>query len=523
MRKGVDRFDLASSETRLICDLDAKVCRVLLKVILQERLPNVEVSEVLLKKYALGTRGAFGCFSKEMAELSYAIAESGNKPESTLCMGTNSTIFALQASRHSKVYCSLPPVGAGRVTMGKIHNIAGNEISITDEDGFSSDYKKAYSCGFLSEAWKGLAFSSNSEDVFLNQFHGVASEVTGLESMIRQVNGLVICVVPPSWLFKTTAEDLKFKRYLVKSGLLGSVIQLPPGILGSTSVPPALLVINTQNKSDGIQFIDASGDEFLNGVSRSEASLQKVGKIVSLYKNKADEEEEDRNISMYVSNRDVLSNECNLDVRRYVSSIESQRLEALLCRYENKTALGDIAEIVRCHAIKSFEEGEIKLKEVSPRHINAYSQLVKSKEDKLLKPVSRDIDRAFNQTVRVDDIILTIKGGLGKCALVDATFEGSVANQSLVILRVRSDSPISNIVLFRYLSSDLGKILINRWATGSTIKMIKMQDLKNLPVPIPSMIEQGAQANSHWKIIELLKDKAAIESKIATEIMCFWG
>ena len=521
MRSGIDRFALASNETRLISDLDPKYCRILLKIIMQEKLPNPEVSEVLLKKLAQNRLGDFSHFSKEMAELSYAIVESIKKPETALCMGMNSIIFALHACKYSKVFCSWPPAGAGRVTVEKLYNIAGNKIKITDEESFSSDYKKAYSCGFLSGAWRFLKFSSNPEDDFLNEFHGVAPEVMGLEAMIRQVDGLVICVVPPSWLFKTTAQDLKFKQYLVQSGLLDSVIQLPSGVLGSTSVPPALLIINTQHKNEGVQFIDASGEEFLKVIGRTERSIQNIEKIVCLYKNKADEAA-DKEISVYQPNSVVLSNDCNLDVRRYVSTIESQRLEALLLRYDNKAVLGDLAEIVRCHAIKSVEGGEVELKEISPSHINEYSQLVKSKEHKLLKLASGDIARASNQKVMTDDIILTIKGGLGKCALVDPEFENYIANQSFVILRVRSDSPVSNIVLFRYLSSDLGKVLINRWATGSTIKMIKMQDLKNLPVPIPSQKEQAGQVKTHRKIIDLLEKKRAIEDEINIETIGFW-
>ena len=139
----------------------------------------------------------------------------------------------------------------------------------------------------------------------------MASEVYSVTSMMDQVIGRLICVVPSTWLSKTSAQDGSFKEYLIENGFLEAVIQLPAGILYSTILAPALLVINTSKTYSRLEtlFIDASGDDFTKQVSRNYKQLTGIENITSLLEKNAG-----TLISGLRSAEDVLKMKCNLDV-----------------------------------------------------------------------------------------------------------------------------------------------------------------------------------------------------------------
>lgn len=511
IKQGVERTSAVLTCSR-IHNLDADKLKSIVTIILDEAFQKIDLAGGLLTELQDKGHGQGGIVTSQIAELAYQISTKGKTTTSALCMGLFADRFALQASQHLPVTYELPGVGVGRTIRDQIFSIAGTAITFTE---LPLSVQREYDSGFLANSWNIKTPKLRISDSLSSDFEYVAPEISNLQQMMKTVHGRIVCLIPLGWLYKTVAQDLKFKQYLIKNGYVEAVIQLPPAILPNTGIPSALVVINTVDKKEEIQFINAGDDRFVEVVSRNQRCLSNHNVIVSLFGSN-----EASKISQYVSNEAVLSNTCNLDAKRYV---QSNKLEDLLQRYPEQCMLSDIAEVIRCQAIKSDASGSVDYKEITPANIDCYGMLNNSNDYKGITPSSKDISRAKTQRLKAKDIIFTIKGALGKCALVQDEQVGFIAGQSFVILRLKQNSPISEIELFRFLYSGSVQEWIEQFASAASVKIIKMQDLKKLPVPIPSKEQQVALRESHNEIVNLINHKRSIERDIDQSIESFWS
>ena len=91
--------------------------------------------------------------------------------------------------------------------------------------------------------------------------------------------------------------------------------------------------------------------------------------------------------------------------------------------------------------------------------------------------------------LKTGDILLSIRGSIGKTALVTENFEGAVPSSQLVVVR-----PIEHIVdrkyLFRVLSSIIVKKQLDHIQVGQVISYVTMRELRRLLIPLPPLQEQ---------------------------------
>lgn len=98
---------------------------------------------------------------------------------------------------------------------------------------------------------------------------------------------------------------------------MDAVIALPAKLVPNTSLPIALLVLR-KDKSDGqVLFIDASS-QFEHGKTQNQLRGEDLARIEAAYTARADVE----GYSRLVSLEDILENDCNLNVVRYVGAVE---------------------------------------------------------------------------------------------------------------------------------------------------------------------------------------------------------
>lgn len=518
IKHGYDQAD-AVLVTRSLSKIDNSMLKAIMRLIKEDALPNHEVAVTLMEALQTRRRGQGGSVTKEIADLSYKLAAKHKEPKSALCMGVTADGFALTTSSHMHINYELPTSFLDQTIRKQLFRIAGTSIKLSD---ISISDSTTYDYGLISDSWGTPQSRMNFNDAIKYEFQDVASEVMSVQRMLPRIEGRLICLIPIGWLHKTSAQDLKFKQHLVSNGIVEAVIQLPPNILPDTSIPSALLVLNTLDKNDEIQFINAGSDKFVKAVSRNNRKLSNYDEVVELFGS-----HEKSDISNYVPTQTVLNNDCNLDVKRYIQSPEAQEFDAILKRYPEQMELGDLVEIIRCQAIKSENDGEDEnsgnYMEIRPFNIDQYGILTKSSEYRQVIPSKKDVARAEKQKVRAKDIIFAIKGTLGKSALIDHDYEDFIAGQSFIILRLRNDAPISEIELFRFLSSELGREQVERWSVGATVPMIKMHDIKKLSVPIPTIQQQESLRESHKNIISLIQQKRSIERTIDQSIKDFWS
>ena len=533
VNSGINIKDLAKQKALTITNIDISIVRNLMQVIAIEPLPSMEIATELIELWQSRAKGN-SMLTMEMADLSYKIISNDERVTEIFCKGDLSAdVFALRAGQFCRVYYENRVQEDSQIR--QIVNIAGVDVRFPDtEEEHVVIKRKMYQGGFLAGPWNSKALPT--ESWLGNQFLGAALGVHLLPHMITQVDGRLVCVVTSGWLSRTAASDGKFKKHLIETQLLEAVIQLPSKILRLTSITPALLVINTRMRSKDIQFIDASGDDFTKGQPKvSYRHLAGIKKIMSLLQDRAETE-----ISVLKPAGDVFEMKCNLDVKRYVQSAKSKKIDVALSKFEKVCKLHEIVEIIGCQSIQAGIDNFSNLfplteevHEISAANINQYGMLDDSNSYKRITPIEHHVDRVKKQQLQSGDVIFAVKGSVGKCALIEPKYEGYIANQSFVILRLRKGkflqiesqrkgNYLDQICLFRFLQSELGQAIVNRLVTGAGVPMIKIMDLKELPVPILEESVLLERIVLHVEALKLIEQKNEIEEKIKEIESHFW-
>lgn len=140
--------------------------------------------------------------------------------------------------------------------------------------------------------------------------------ISHMVETLKPGRGRMAVVVSHGVLFRTGAE-LQIRRQLLEEGLVDAVIALPAKLLPSTSLPIALLVLR-KDKSDGqVLFIDASR-QFEHGKTQNQLRDEDLAQIEATYVARADVDGYARLVSL----EDILQNDCNLNVVRYMEAVE---------------------------------------------------------------------------------------------------------------------------------------------------------------------------------------------------------
>ena len=131
-------------------------------------------------------------------------------------------------------------------------------------------------------------------------------------------NGQMAVVLPHGALFRGSAEA-HIRKYLIEEkNCLDAVIGLPANIFYGTSIPTCILVFKKcrENPND-ILFIDASA-HFEKVKTQNMLSEEHINKIVSSYR----ERKTEKKYSYVASLDEVVENDYNLNIPRYVDTFE---------------------------------------------------------------------------------------------------------------------------------------------------------------------------------------------------------
>lgn len=523
--RGGERLN-AAMVSELLERLPIRMRRELVSAILQADLPSIDVALQMLNLWYRATPGFFG-IPFNMAKLSYLLAakntDSGN---GVLCRGVAAETMALAAGLETRTVYELG-TQSGETFKRAVFDIAGSNIELRGvHDLETAGLRETFNVGLIADAWGSRSSRpSLSKLESGSQYSNVSPTVSELMAAMKRVSGRIACVVPQSWLHKSYGDEAEFKRSLVASGRLDAVVQLPERTLVGMSAAPAIVVVNTTDSFDAIQFIDARQmSKYSNRMPHRE--LVDIEAIVELFGS-----QEESELSKYVPVSEVLDNDVNLDVRRYLVDSDQARAQRMVNALENTLPLGEMVEIIRCQAIRSANTpADVantlfaqKFKEVSPAQVNQYGVIEAKADMREIMPLDKDLSRARRQELREGDVLFAIKGSLGKCALVTKAFEGCIGNQSFVILRSKNPDKMPPLAIHRYLMSPMSKALISRWSTSGSVPMIKMQDLKKLPVPLMSTREIDQIKENDRDMQRLLSQMEDIEDQLRGAMNELWS
>ena len=133
-------------------------------------------------------------------------------------------------------------------------------------------------------------------------------------------NGTMALVLPHGALFRGGAEQ-HIRRYLIENrNYLDAVIGLPANIFYGTSIPTCIMVFKKcREHPDDILFIDASND-FEKVKTQNILRGSDIDKIVDTYRNRTELDKYSKRASL----QDIITNDYNLNIPRYVDTFEAE-------------------------------------------------------------------------------------------------------------------------------------------------------------------------------------------------------
>lgn len=138
-----------------------------------------------------------------------------------------------------------------------------------------------------------------------------------IKSLKSTGSGAVI--LPHGVLFRGNAEA-RIRENLIKRGYLKGIIGLPANMFYGTGIPACILIIDKSEAPSrkGIFMVNASNDYIKDG-NKNRLRERDIHRIVDVFRG---QKEEDR-YSRFVSNEEIVANEYNLNIPRYIdTSIE---------------------------------------------------------------------------------------------------------------------------------------------------------------------------------------------------------
>ena len=335
----------------------------------------------------------------------------------------------------------------------------------------------------------------------------------GLRQLLAVTTNRIVVAVQNNLLFSSGAE-YSLREDLLRRGLLHTVIAMPAGLLHAAQITFSILVIDPQGGNDSVRFINADAQRFKTSASRTRTTLLNIDDLVRMSVGELDGPE-----AVSVPTPLLLDKEAQLQVNRYVLPEKVARARALLASAKT-VALEDLVTFVRPPLISSerdqatsedpVDEFTLPVFEIGASNLPEFSYITNPGRRVTLDAKAR----AADQFLRANDIVLIIKGSVGKIGIVSPDPEAPeagawIAGQSAMVLRLRDNARIDPRALFVQLRSPLGQELLNGIVSGATIQLIQLKELKRFQVIVPGP-ELERQA------IDALEGEAIAEEHIAT-------
>ena len=113
------------------------------------------------------------------------------------------------------------------------------------------------------------------------------------------------------------------------------------------------------------------------------------------------------------------------------------------------------------------------------------------------------VTRANPTFIKKGDLLISIKGTIGKVALVTKELKETIPGPSLCILRIHDQSRLTPESLLLYLRSSFGQQIISSATQGTTIPFLPVKSIKSMKIIIPTLEEEKVAKRTSKKSIDL--------------------
>ncbi|WP_297926973.1 type I restriction-modification system subunit M [Metallibacterium sp.] len=132
-------------------------------------------------------------------------------------------------------------------------------------------------------------------------------------------DGVMAIILPHGVLF-LGGKEAEIRTKLLSDGHIDTVIGLPANLFYSTGIPVCILVLKKCKKPDDVLFINAS-EHFIKGKRQNQLTEEHIARIVDTYRNRDEHARYSRRVAM----QEIIDNDCNLNISRYISTAEAEQ------------------------------------------------------------------------------------------------------------------------------------------------------------------------------------------------------
>ncbi len=365
-------------------------------------------------------------------------------------------------------------------------------------------------CYFFQERHPKLDFEFNG-----SKFSSSNNTLIGLVHTLRMNPDRVVAIVSQGFLTSTGVAERYFKEYILKKNLLDMVIELPEQTIPGTRLQYSLLVLDrNRNDDQDILMLDSSEGfhEYTNNDSKAPViNWRKLLKELDVNRSR-------HLLRIPAGDPEEVFDNVDFSPRRHLA------LQNYLDSDEEFEELGKITHLLRGNPLfdaveiedeNNVDDSELIFYEASVKDIGV-GNVLQRPEKKLLS--HRKLSPKQKELIlRPNDILMTVKGGIGKLALVPEMGEEKwIPSQSFQVVRAirRIYDPV--VLFYQLLSDEVQEIIATR-VTGSTLGQLKIDDLKSLPIPLLEEDKVADIKNKHANLLELRKKIWELEKEYSKE------
>jgi type I restriction-modification system DNA methylase subunit len=368
--------------------------------------------------------------------------------------------------------------------------------------------------------WEGINLDQVGSNN-LYQRHGPITQVQldrsdswAVAAFWPRISKRAVFLVSPSVLFAKGQEQRLRENLLMNEGALSAVTILPTRQMSVSNMASALLLLDRGNSKRKVRLTDATDLTIESKSTMKFSRTLDFPTVASLMTG----DREDPKTSFTADFQDVAMQDFNLVPARYLrQSLAGPR-----------RPLGDLVEVIRA-PVASKDSTALTIQEAGFPELDRWREV----SGLFSKTTSINARKLEESILRSGDVLLSIKGTLGKSALVgrvptvepsfrqafikqhgeplftDLTQSPVVPSQSCIALRV-VDHHISPMHLFLYLRSDDFKHQIDSLRVGASVAHVTPATLmQEIRVPIPDKSELDSYRQKYEELCDL---EASIEA-----------
>ena len=131
-------------------------------------------------------------------------------------------------------------------------------------------------------------------------------------------SGTMAIILPHGVLFRGGAEAT-IRQKLINDDNIDCIIGLPANLFYSTGIPVCIIVLKKCRKSDDVLFINAA-EHYFKDKKQNTLLPEHIDKIIETYRYRKEEDRYSRRVSL----REIVENDYNLNITRYVSLAQEE-------------------------------------------------------------------------------------------------------------------------------------------------------------------------------------------------------